>query len=173
MTRFVSLPQMLIFQYILLIFYRCKFKYVAYIILHQKKKWKFFVLEFLLTSCNAHFHKFYFTFPCITLLIEHSPNSQRPAKAIFSLRLYKSILSDLQFQKTMSRLCFFSINFISSSLYLPSLSIRLFLIFCFAFACSKLLCHFYRFLDLIFSQNSYNPIHIICHHSTKLHSLSL
>lgn len=65
----------------------------------SKKKWKFFVLEFLLTSCNAHFHKFYFTFPCITLLIEHSPNSQRPAKAIFSLRLYKSILSDLQFQK--------------------------------------------------------------------------
>jgi len=136
-TRFVSLPQMLIFQYILLIFYRCKFKYVAYIILHQKKKWKFFVLEFLLTSCNAHFHKFYFTFPCITLLIEHSPNSQRPAKAIFSLRLYKSILSDLQFQKTMSRLCFFSIDFISSSLYLPSLSIRLFLPFCFAFVCSK------------------------------------
>ena len=137
MTRFVSLPQMLIFQYILLIFYRCKFKYVAYIILHQKKKWKFFVLEFLLTSCNAHFHKFYFTFPCITLLIEHSPNSQRPAKAIFSLRLYKSILSDLQFQKTMSRLSFFSIDFISSSLYLPSLSIRLFLIFCLEFSCYK------------------------------------
>ena len=121
------------------------------------------MLEFLLTSCNAHFHKFYFTFPCITLLIEHSPNSQRPAKAIFSLRLYKSILSDLQFQKTMSRLCFFSINFISSSLYLPSLSIRLFLIFCFAFACSKCFATSIASLTLFSPKNSYNPIHIICH----------
>ena len=130
MTRFVSLPQMLIFQYILLIFYRCKFKYVAYIILHQKKKWKFFVLEFLLTSCNAHFHKFYFTFPCITLLIEHSPNSQKACQKLFSLFAYINLFSLIyNSKKTMSRLCFFSINFISSSLYLPSLSIRLFLIF--------------------------------------------
>ena len=123
MTRFVSLPQMLIFQYILLIFYRCKFKYVAYIILHQKKKWKFFVLEFLLTSCNAHFHKFYFTFPCITLLIELSPNSRRSTNAIFPLCLYKSILSDLQFKKAMSRLYLFSIDLISSTsfIYRPSL----------------------------------------------------
>lgn len=172
MTRFVSLHQMLIFQYILLIFYRCKFKYVAYIILHQKKKWKFFVLEFLLTSCNAHFHKFYFTFPCITLLIEHSPNSQRPAKAIFSLRLYKSILSDLQFQKTMSRLCFFSIDFISSSLYLPSLSIRLFLPFALHLPvpnASPSLSHhqpyFFQAYFLLF------PDHMP--HLTKLNSLSL
>ena len=159
---------MLIFQYILLIFYRCKFKYVAYIILHQKKKWKFFVLEFLLTSCNAHFHKFYFTFPCITLLIEHSPNSQRPAKAIFSLRLYKSILSDLQFQKTMSRLYFFSIDLISSTPFIYPLYLHIsiytsLLDFLFFICLFQMFCHFYCFLDLIFSQNSYNPIHIICY----------
>lgn len=163
MTLFVSLPQMLIFQYILLIFYRCKFKYVAYIILHQKKKWKFFVLEFLLTSCNAHFHKFYFTFPCITLLIEHSPNSQRPAKAIFSLHLYKSILFDLQFQKAMSRSYFFSIDLVSTT-PLSTISVYTFLLdVLFCICLFQMLCNFYCFLDLIFSQNSYNPIHIICH----------
>lgn len=48
-------------------------------------------------------------------LIFHSPNSQRPAKAIFSLHLYKSILFDLQFQKAMSRSYFFSIDLVSTT----------------------------------------------------------
>ena len=38
-----------------------------------------------------------------------------PTKAIFSIRLYKSILSDLQPQKAMSRPYFFSIDLISSA----------------------------------------------------------
>ena len=64
----------------------------------NKRNGRFFVPSFLLTPYNVHFRKIFFTFPCITLLIELSPNSRRSTNAIFPLCLYKSILSDLQFK---------------------------------------------------------------------------
>ena len=89
----------------------------------NKRNGRFFVPSFLLTPYNVHFRKIFFTFPCITLLIELSPNSRRSTNAIFPLCLYKSILSDLQFKKAMSRLYLFSIDLISSTsfIYRPSL----------------------------------------------------
>lgn len=128
----------------------------------NKKNGRFFP-EFLLKLYKAYFHKIHFTFSCITLLIEHSPNSQRPAKAIFSLHLYKSILFDLPFQKAMSRSYFFSIDLVSTT-PLSTISVYTFLLdVLFCICLFQMLCNFYCFLDLIFSQNSYNPIHIICH----------
>lgn len=129
----------------------------------NKRNGRFFVPSFLLTPYNVHFRKIFFTFPCITLLIELSPNSQRPAKAIFSLHLYKSILFDLQFQKAMSRPYFFSIDLVSTT-PLSTISVYTFLLdVLFCICLFQMFCRFYCFLDLIFSQNSYDPIHIICH----------
>lgn len=68
-----------------------KFKFVAYIILHQQKNGRFFP-EFLLKPCKAYFHKIHFTFSYITLPTEHSPNPQRSAN-LFSLFSYIKLFS--------------------------------------------------------------------------------